>query len=103
MALGIQHKRHNSNDVIRSRTGQRFTSSGFKSSWKTVRNEAGAKGITSASFRFHDLKIKAVSDFEGDKQNFSGHKTSSMMEHYNRTPNKVVSITKKLGSKAGEK
>lgn len=36
-------------------------------------------------FSLHDLKAKGISDYQGDKQYFSGHKTASMMETYNRT------------------
>lgn len=35
-------------------------------------------------FTFHDLKAKGITDFEGDKQAFSGHKTCAQMETYNR-------------------
>lgn len=40
-------------------------------------------------FSLHDLKAKGISDYQGDKQHFSGHKTSSMMETYNRTADVV--------------
>tara|TARA_B110000444_G_scaffold117435_1_gene110495 strand:+ start:856 stop:1011 length:156 start_codon:yes stop_codon:yes gene_type:complete len=38
---------------------------------------------------FHDLKAKAISDFQGDKQEFSGHKSRLQMEKYNRTADNV--------------
>jgi len=41
-------------------------------------------------------EIKAISDFEGDKQKFSGHKTTSQMERYNRTPDAAGTIGKIL-------
>ncbi|WP_444901313.1 hypothetical protein ACJJIG_17205 [Microbulbifer sp. SSSA007] len=50
-------------------------------------------------FRFHDLKIKAASDFDGDVQKFTGHKTRSMAERYNRTADKVVSLDRKRPKK----
>ena len=40
-------------------------------------------------FSLHDLKAKGISDYEGDKQYFSGHKTKAMAERYNRTPDNV--------------
>ena len=40
-------------------------------------------------FSMHDLKAKGISDYQGDKQHFSGHKTVSMMETYNRTADVV--------------
>lgn len=43
-------------------------------------------------WNFHDLKAKGKSDFEGDKQEFSGHKSRLMMERYNRSPDKVQVI-----------
>ena len=41
---------------------------------------------------FHDLKAKGISDFEGDKQALSGHKSRLQMERYNRTPDRVEVI-----------
>ena len=42
------------------------------------------KKAKSERFTFHDLKAKGVSDFEGDKQLASGHKTASMVAVYDR-------------------
>ncbi|MFA0813853.1 hypothetical protein [Microbulbifer epialgicus] len=58
------------------------------------RKVAAEAGTLHNRFRFHDLKIKGISDFEGDKQEFSGHKTRSMMERYNHTADKVVLLNK---------
>ena len=44
-------------------------------------------------------KIKAASDFDGDVQKFTGHKTRSMAERYNRTADKVVSLDRKRQKK----
>ena len=41
---------------------------------------------------FHDLKANGNLDFEGDKQEFSGHKSRLMMELYCRTPDNVQAI-----------
>ncbi|WP_444939414.1 hypothetical protein [Microbulbifer sp. JMSA002] len=60
-----------------------------------------AAGIIKERFRFHDLKIKAASDFEGDVKHFTGHKTTSMAERYNRTPDKVIPLNR--GGESGEK
>lgn len=38
-----------------------------------------------ADFKFHDLKAKAISDADGDKQTFGGHKTAAMTARYNRS------------------
>jgi len=80
--------------LIRGRSGQRFTRDGFNSTWSREQRAANEAGVLPARFRFHDLKIKGISDFEGDKQEFSGHKTRSMMERYNHTADKVVSLNK---------
>jgi len=93
LKTNTQHKVQTSY-ILRGRTGQRFTRTGFNSTWQRAQQKAMAQGVIPARFRFHDLKIKGVSDFEGDKQRFSGHKTSSMMERYNRTPDSVSVVNK---------
>ena len=80
--------------IVRSKRGQPYTRDGFNSVWLREQKKALAAGKISARFRFHDLKVKAISDFEGDKQQFSGHKTQSMVQRYNRTADKVVTINK---------
>jgi hypothetical protein len=35
-------------------------------------------------FTFHDLKAKSISDYDGDKQQLSGHKTASQVAIYDR-------------------
>ncbi|MFI2810184.1 tyrosine-type recombinase/integrase [Microbulbifer sp. JSM ZJ756] len=78
--------------ILRSRTGRAFTRTGFNSVWQREQREALKAGALQQRFRFHDLKIKAASDFEGDVQQFTGHKTRSMAERYNRTPDRVVTL-----------
>lgn len=65
--------------IIHNRKGTPYTSSGFKSNWKRWKTVAGV------DCTFHDLKAKGISDYEGDKQYFSGHTSKSMMEKYNRS------------------
>ena len=72
--------------VISRHDGARYTASGFKSTWQRVQVKAFEEGIISERFRFHDLKIKAVSDYKGDKKKFSGHATQAMADRYNRLP-----------------
>jgi len=72
--------------VVHTRTGQRYTRSGFETMFTR------AKGKASASFHFHDLKAKGVSDYEGDKQTFSGHLRREQMERYNRKPDVVTAL-----------
>lgn len=80
--------------VIRSRAGRAYTRMGFNAVWLREQRAALEAGAIKERFRFHDLKIKSISDFEGDKQTFSGHKTRSMSEHYNRTADRVVTLDK---------
>ncbi len=40
-------------------------------------------------FTFHDLKAKGVSDFEGNKQDASGHKTLAQVATYDRKKKEV--------------
>ncbi|WP_410174775.1 tyrosine-type recombinase/integrase [Microbulbifer thermotolerans] len=80
--------------VIRTRTGGPYTRTGFNAIWQREQRAALAAGVIRERFRFHDLKIKAASDFDGDVQRFTGHKTRSMAERYNRTPDRVVSLDK---------
>jgi len=51
-----------------------------------ARKEAKRKydGELSIDFTFHDIKAKAISDYEGNKQEFSGHKTQSQVAIYDR-------------------
>jgi hypothetical protein len=41
-------------------------------------------GEWNSDFTFHDIKARAISDFDGDKQNFSGHKTEAQVRSYDR-------------------
>ena len=96
--------------VIHTKQGQAYTSSGFKAMFKRVKDKAFGHcpkrskepdeqyevrrrkflseypGVLKdcENFTFHDLKSKGISDYTGDKQLFSGHKTYAQMEKYNR-------------------
>lgn len=96
------------NVLIHTKSGTAYTSSGIKSIYKrTVDKALGVRRARSnetpneikrrlkafnkkypkvlhESFTFHDLKAKGISDYIGDKQKFSGHKTYSQMQKYNR-------------------
>ncbi|WP_444897762.1 tyrosine-type recombinase/integrase [Microbulbifer sp. SSSA005] len=84
--------------IIRSRVGRAYTRMGFNAIWLREQRAALAAGAIKQRFRFHDLKIKAASDFEGDVQKFTGHKTRSMAERYNRTADKVLSLDRSRSS-----
>ena len=64
--------------------GQNIKEEAFTSAWGRL-----MKKYTGESFTFHDLKARGVSDFEGNKQDASGHKTASMVAVYDRKPKKV--------------
>lgn len=71
--------------------GQRITGHKLRQWWREARDAAqGAMrkeheddGIL-FDFTFHDIKAKSISDYEGDKQQFSGHKTRSQVLVYDR-------------------
>jgi hypothetical protein len=55
-----------------------------------------AKACHPQWFTFHDIKAKSISDYDsGDKQEFSGHKTRSQMERYNRNIQEVRALDPK--------
>ena len=68
-----------------TKTGGPYTANGFKANWQKLKYEG-------MDWTFHDLKAKGISDFEGDKQALSGHKSRLQMERYNRTPDRVEVI-----------
>lgn len=80
--------------IIRSRSGRRYTRTGFNSTWLREQRAALDEGAIKTRFRFHDMKVTSISDFEGDIQRFSGHKTRAQAERYNRTPDRVVSLNR---------
>ncbi|WP_444946582.1 hypothetical protein ACJJIP_07770 [Microbulbifer sp. VTAC004] len=86
--------------ILRGRTGRGYTRTGFNAVRQREQRTALESGAIKERFRFHDLKIKAIPDFEGDTQRFSGHKTRSMAERYNRTPDHVDTLDKtRIGTK----
>ncbi|WP_445494647.1 tyrosine-type recombinase/integrase [Photorhabdus sp. SF281] len=73
--------------VILNADGNQFTKSGFDNHWRETKEKAAQKLGRKIDFTFHDIKAKAISDFEGsskDKQLFSGHKTESQVKVYDR-------------------
>lgn len=70
--------------VIRTNSGTPYTSDGFRRRWKDAQYKARKETGHALDFTFHDIKAKAISDYEGDKQRFSGHKTASQVAIYDR-------------------
>lgn len=84
--------------VLQARSGQKYTESGFKAVWRKVLIAwlgEEAKSDHPQWFTFHDLKAKGITDYEGDKQRFSGHASKRVMErHYNRKPDEVETLNR---------
>lgn len=82
--------------IIRNRFGRPYTESGFRSIFNPVRlrvskrfgrnfHNKTLKGKRNPdNFSLHDLKAKGISDFAGNKQDFSGHKSAKMIPVYDR-------------------
>ncbi|HBT2454354.1 tyrosine-type recombinase/integrase [Klebsiella aerogenes] len=73
--------------VIPSPTGGRLNRKTFNTWWNDAKKEAEKTLGRKIPGTFHDIKAKAISDFEGssrDKQLFSGHKTESQVSTYDR-------------------
>ena len=70
--------------VIPTRNGSAYTDSGFRTMFYKVQKKAREETGHPLDFTFHDIKAKSISDFEGDKQKLSGHKTAKQVEIYDR-------------------
>ena len=73
--------------VVPSPSGGRLNRKTFNTWWNDAKKAAGLKLGKKIPGTFHDIKAKAISDFEGsskDKQLFSGHKTESQVVTYDR-------------------
>ena len=71
--------------VVSSPQGGKVTEAAFDTAWRKARATAAKKHPElEFDFTFHDVKAKAISDYEGDKQKFSGHKTPQMVATYDR-------------------
>lgn len=73
--------------LIHNKYGQSISKSGFDTAWQRLKKRMSKEGIE--PFNFHDLKAKGVSDFEGNKQAASGHKTLAQVARYDRKKIKV--------------
>ncbi len=76
--------------IIVSYSGGKISSSGYHSAWQRFVNNAIKNEIITKDERFslHDLKRKGVTDTEGnrhDKQEASGHRSSAMMDVYDKS------------------
>jgi len=68
-----------------SKGGSKVTTYMVRGWWDKAK--ADAKEINPSmgiDFTFHDIKAKSISDYDGNKQKFSGHKTLSQVAIYDR-------------------
>jgi integrase len=77
--------------LILTEHGMPYSESGLKTAW--ARNRAAIEEETQEKigWTFHDIKAKSISDHDGDKQQFSGHKSRGQVESYNRKTEVVPS------------
>ena len=73
--------------LIHDKFGLPISKTAFDSAWRRLMKKLVKLGIE--PFTFHDLKPKGVSDFEGNKQDASGHKTASQVAVYDRKKKEV--------------
>ena len=77
--------------IICNAKGKPYTRDGWGTAWQRTRDKLKEKGII-IDWTFHDLKAKGISDFEGDKKQFSGHATDRMVALYDRKVRVVPTI-----------
>lgn len=73
--------------VLRNQSGDKLIHKTFNSYWLDAKRKAELKLGREIKCTFHDIKAKAISDYDGgtkDKQLFSGHKTESQVNVYDR-------------------
>lgn len=75
--------------IIHDKNGQKITEEAFKSAWTRLKKLLVDKGIE--VFNYHDIKAKAVSDFDGDKLKASGHVDAKMLKVYDRKKHEIES------------
>ncbi|MGB2220863.1 tyrosine-type recombinase/integrase [Neptunomonas sp.] len=83
-ALSFQ-KVKNLKYVMAVETGEHLTGHKLRQWYREAKRDAEKNNPhLSFDFTFHDIKAKAISDYEGDKQKFSGHKTAAQVAVYDR-------------------
>lgn len=90
-----KQKRHATSvvNIIANERGQAYTSSGFKSNWQRLMNNAIKNGAIKTRFTFHDLRAKAGSDAKGNAQELLGHASATTTKRvYERKPAKVTPL-----------
>lgn len=73
--------------VLQNKSGGKLIQKTFNSYWLDAKRKAEEKLGRKINCTFHDIKAKAISDYDGatkDKQLFSGHKTEAQVNTYDR-------------------
>jgi hypothetical protein len=73
--------------VLQNKSGGKLIQKTFNSYWLNTKRKAEEKLGGKINCTFHDIKAKAISDYDGatkDKQLFSGHKTEVQVNTYDR-------------------
>ena len=71
--------------VVLNSFGSRMSYQAFRKRWtEAIQKAQKQHPQLNLDFTFHDIKAKSISDFEGDKKQFSGHKSELMINVYNR-------------------
>lgn len=84
LARSIQKVR-SMNRIVANERGTKLSYDAFRHRWNKAKMAAQAKHPNMKfDFTFHDNKGKSISDYEGDKQKFSGHKSHQMVATYDR-------------------
>lgn len=73
--------------LLADREGKPIGKWAWNSYWQRWQKKLEQQGVI--PFTFHDLKAKGVSDFEGDKQAASGHRTLAQVATYDRSKKRV--------------
>ncbi len=69
--------------VLSNTKGQKITGNVLRHDYREAKKLASEKHPElNFNFTFHDLKRKSITDYDGDKQKFSGHKTAAMAAIY---------------------
>jgi len=89
IALANKHFANKSAEgfIVPSPSGGKMNRKTFNTWWNNAKKEAGVKLGRKIPGTFHDIKAKAISDYVGsskEKQMFSGHKTESQVDTYDR-------------------
>lgn len=79
-------------ELLVTPSGTGYTRDGFNVTWLRRQKSALEEGVITKRFRFHDLKHKGISDHTGNKKDFSGHATDTMVQRYDHSVPTVTSL-----------